>query len=104
MTVVSWTGGVFQFDGDGNLQNSYDPDPSILATAGKSRSMAFGFQDAPKVLIGDVNLDGEVNLLDVAPFVDLVSVGMFQLEADVNEDGSVNLLDVSPFVDLLSGG
>ena len=56
------------------------------------------------VLKGDVNGDGNINLLDVAPFVDLVSSGVFQAEADVNCDGAVNLLDVSPFVALLSGG
>ena len=56
------------------------------------------------VLLGDVNCDGAVNLLDVAPFVDLVSNGGFSVKADINEDGSVNLLDVQPFVALLSGG
>lgn len=53
-------------------------------------------------LLGDVNMDGLVNLLDVAPFVELVSNGGFQAEADTNEDGMVNLLDVGPFVDLLA--
>lgn len=52
---------------------------------------------------GDVNVDGVVNLLDVAPFVDLLSAGTFQAEADVNQDGVVNLLDIQPFVGLLSG-
>ncbi len=55
------------------------------------------------VLLGDVNLDGAVDLLDVAPFIDLISSGEFQFEADLNGDGFVNLLDVAPFVDLLSG-
>ena len=54
------------------------------------------------VLLGDVNLDGEVNLLDVSDFVDRISTGVFQAEADVNQDEQVNLLDVSPFVDLLA--
>ena len=54
-------------------------------------------------LLGDVNLDGLVNLLDVAPFVELVSSGEFQFEADINGDGVVNLLDVAPLVELLSG-
>ncbi len=52
-------------------------------------------------LLGDVNLDGAVNLLDVAPFVDLISNSEFQLEADINMDGNVDLLDVGPFIDLL---
>lgn len=51
---------------------------------------------------GDINGDGAVNLLDVAPFVDLLGAGGFQDEADINGDGEVNLLDVTPFVDLLS--
>lgn len=55
-------------------------------------------------ILGDVNGDGTVNLLDVGPFVDLIGDGGFVLEADINEDGVVNLLDVGPFVDLLSGG
>ncbi len=53
--------------------------------------------------LGDINRDGAVNLLDVAPFVDLLTTGGLQIEADINQDGVVDLLDVAPFVDLLSG-
>lgn len=55
-------------------------------------------------MLGDVNCDNEVNLLDVGPFVDLISSNEFLDKADINQDGAVNLLDVGPFVDLLSGG
>lgn len=55
-------------------------------------------------LLGDVNLDGVVDLLDVGPFVILLSNNVFQTEADVNQDGIVSLLDVGPFVAILSGG
>ena len=55
------------------------------------------------VLLGDINLDGAVNLLDVGPFVSLVSSGGYQAEADTNQDGVVNLLDVDPFVAVLGG-
>ena len=54
--------------------------------------------------VGDVNMDGNVDLLDVAPFVAALSGGGFICEADINEDGFVDLLDVAPFVALLSGG
>ena len=53
--------------------------------------------------IGDVNGDGEVNLLDVVPFVDVLVGGDFVAAADINQDGVVNLMDVAPFVDLLVG-
>ena len=54
------------------------------------------------ILLGDVNLDGLVNLLDIGPFIERLSDGTFQAEADTNQDGIVNLLDVGPFVEILS--
>lgn len=59
------------------------------------------FGDA--ILLGDVNCDGNLNLLDVGPFVDLISSGSFLDKGDMNQDGQVNLLDVGPFVEALSG-
>ena len=67
-------------------------------------SMAWQMTGTPVevTLLGDVNMDGEINLLDVAPFVDRLANNEYQAEADINEDGLVNLLDVGPFVDLLA--
>ena len=56
------------------------------------------------VVLGDVNMDGLINLLDIEPFVTLLSNGQFLAEADINKDGVVNLLDIEGFVALLSGG
>ena len=56
-----------------------------------------------EVLLGDVNGDGVVNLLDVAPFVEVLADGTFVPEADINQDGAVNLLDVGPFIQILGG-
>jgi hypothetical protein len=53
--------------------------------------------------LGDVNFDGEVNGLDVDPFVDRVLSGTYQAEADMNVDGLVNGLDVDPFVAAVLG-
>ena len=60
--------------------------------------------DEPFVLRGDVNLDGMVNFLDIAPFISRLSGGQLQAEADVNEDGVVNFLDIAPFIQALSSG
>ena len=59
-------------------------------------------QYIPPVLLGDINRDGLVDLLDVGPFVQLLQRGDFQIEADINGDGLVNLNDVAGFVELLS--
>jgi len=53
-------------------------------------------------IIGDLNGDGAINLLDVGPFVDAVSGNAPNDAADINQDGEVNLLDVAPFIDLLT--
>jgi len=55
------------------------------------------------ILKGDVNGDGNIDLLDVGPFVDAVSSPNFVPAADVNCDGVVNLLDIQPFIDLITG-
>ena len=52
---------------------------------------------------GDCNQDGEISLLDVAPFVSALK-GDALCEADVDQNGVVDLLDVQPFIELLTGG
>ena len=67
---------------------------------GALRAMAL--TDYQPLTLGNVNMDGAINLLDIAPFVDAISNGTFTIEADINLDGVVNLLDVNLFVELLS--
>jgi hypothetical protein len=54
--------------------------------------------------LGDTNLDGPVNGLDVDPFVEVLLSGPYQSEADMNDDQVVNGLDVDPFVSAVLGG
>ncbi len=58
--------------------------------------------DLDPLLIGDINCDGVIDLLDVDPFVNLLVSGEFLDKADLNSDGFVTLLDVPLFVDLLT--
>lgn len=57
----------------------------------------------PGFVLGDANNDGEINLLDVAPFINLVANSVWTPTVDTNEDGNVNLLDVEPFIQILGG-
>ena len=57
----------------------------------------------PLTVLGDLNGDGMVDLLDVQPFVKALSGSNPNDAADINQDGIVNLLDFQPFVDLLTG-
>ena len=58
----------------------------------------------PNLRFGDMNQDGNVNLLDVSPFVQAIASGGYVVEADTNKDGNVNLLDVATFIQLLTAG
>lgn len=51
--------------------------------------------------IGDVDCDGVVNMLDIAPFIAVLQSGVYSLKADVNLDGVVNFSDIAPFITLL---
>ena len=55
------------------------------------------------VLLGDVNLDGVVDLFDIAPFIAVLSSLGFQAEADIDRDEDVDFFDVAPFIVILSG-
>lgn len=55
-------------------------------------------------LLGDVNCDGQVSFLDIAPFIALLSNSGFDVKADINSDGVVSFLDIAPFIDILNGG
>ena len=67
--------------------------------AGSTISVAL----AAAVLLGDVNLDGVVDFLDIQPFIDVLASGGNQFEADINGDGDVDFLDIAPFIAVLAG-
>ena len=58
--------------------------------------------DEGTTLLGDVNLDGVVDFLDISPFITVLATGGFQEEADIDGNGSVDFLDISGFILILS--
>lgn len=83
-----------------NLQSSFGATDRLNVEI-KSMEIVFAEEDC---LLGDVNGDGVVTLLDVGPFVSLITNQILQCEGDINEDGIVDLLDIAPFVSILTGG
>lgn len=53
-------------------------------------------------VLGDVNQDGLVSFLDIAPFIAVLTSNGFQEEADINQDNVVTFLDIFPFISLLA--
>ena len=64
-----------------------------------------GTVNAKPVIIGDVNMDGAVNIADVTTLIDFLlgsNVSQFDAEAaDVNNDGAINIADVTALIDRL---
>ena len=58
--------------------------------------------DGNPFLVGDVDLSGAVDFLDIGPFISILSNQGFQDEADVDRSGVVDFLDIGPFIQLLA--
>jgi len=52
-------------------------------------------------LVGDVDMNGAINFLDISPFISLLATGQYQFEGDMNGDGEINFLDIFIFVEKL---
>ena len=53
------------------------------------------------VLLGDCNLDGVVDFLDVSPFINILLTDDYLEQADIDGNGEVDFLDISPFIAVL---
>ena len=53
-------------------------------------------------IIGDINQDGTINILDVVSLVNIILFGTDEsIPADLNNDGMVNILDIILLVNLI---
>ena len=52
-------------------------------------------------IIGDINFDGDINVLDVVSIVNIVLTNEYNNLADLNSDGSIDVLDVVLLVNII---
>ena len=52
-------------------------------------------------LIGDINFDGVINVLDVTILINMILNNDFSETVDLNEDLGLNILDVILLIDLI---
>ena len=101
-SIGSASGSVATGFGDGSPLAVTFSDPSPNTSFFHSRSNFAYASFAVAVLLGDVNTDGDVNFLDIAPFIARLFDSVFQAEADMNGDGVVSFADISLFIEALS--
>ncbi len=57
--------------------------------------------DVQPPVMGDVNLDGEVNIADINVVINVILTGFENSAADVNHDGEVNIADINVIINLI---
>ena len=70
-------------------QDFFDPEATLTVTLGTT------------LLLGDVNLDREVNFEDIPDFIVALSAAYIEI-ADINQDYEVNFGDIAPFIEILT--
>ena len=84
---------VFQYSGGGLS----DAEVNTLLTA--IDELVAEIDDS--IILGDVNNDGIINVLDIIAIVNLVLANEYDEIADVNEDGVLNVLDIISIVNII---
>ena len=51
--------------------------------------------------MGDINLDGQINILDIVQLANMILSDDYQESADLNGDGNLNILDVVALVNII---
>ena len=83
------------------ISSSYYMDITIDFT----KSFMYDLVCSSDLILGDINSDGEINILDVVILVNIIISEDFSdqnlLVADLNSDGTINILDVVLLVNLV---
>ena len=53
------------------------------------------------MVVGDVNVDGEINIADVNAVIDIILANDSSDSGDVNGDGEVNIADINALIDII---
>ncbi len=94
-----------RFPGFSLLQQSTltaDVGTSSFNLKGFELATVYTYDTDSTVLLGDADLNGVVNFLDIQPFIALLSNNMYLAQADIDGNGSVDFLDIQPFIVILS--
>ena len=121
LTVVASVGDELDVDGDGtadwtlnNFLTGSGNGPSIGLTEDgviyvtvdlrsiDGSTFAEAIVGLPTFLLGDVNRSGIVDFADIAPFINVLSGGLYQVEADIDGNNVVDFADIAPFINILS--
>ena len=62
---------------------------------------AFEFEESGCGIAGDMNMDGNINILDIINVANCILSDCSDPCADLNEDGSINILDIINIINII---
>ena len=105
-TLITEATSSYIFEIDQNGQTVWDYDyPSNMSMIPRAQKYGYDYFDSNS-LLGDVNEDDVINVLDVIITVNIIlESGEYNSNADINDDESINIQDVISLLNIiLSGG
>ena len=98
----------FFFNGDfaDGTPNGTVAEVSFQSPFGSGNAVDFAVQrisvvNGSPVILGDVDMNGVVDFLDIPAFIAVLQAGAFKAEADADQDEVVNFLDIPAFIAIL---
>ena len=95
LVTVSNENDIFEVDLNGVVQ--WDPNFNIQS----ARALKYGYDYFENDILGDINSDNQVNILDVIVLVNYILETSFNESGDINSDGILNVLDVIELINLI---
>jgi hypothetical protein len=86
---------VYAYDYNGSIYTNICTRTNLLEYANEDLDYLNGLN------IGDINDDGDINILDVVLMVFLILSDEYSLIADINEDNLINVLDVVLLIEMI---
>jgi len=104
--IVGISDFAFNGDVDDGIPNSVIIEVGLQSTFGSGNAVDVVLQRVsilpPVFVLGDCDLDGDVDFADIPAFIDVLVAGSFLDEADCNQDGVVNFPDIPVFIAILA--
>ncbi len=85
----------FEVDLNGEIQW----DPAFNAQC--ARALKYGYDYFQNQILGDINSDNQVNVLDVIVLVNYILENYFEQQADLNSDEILNILDIIDLINII---
>ena len=88
---------------DGQIVWEYSESGANTVIARAQKYSLDYFDGVDENLLGDLNGDGILNILDIVSLINLVLDGEYNILGDINEDATLNILDIVLLANLVLG-